>query len=80
MRDLIFLCVLVLGGRRRCRAQDPLPARVTLDEALARAAANSHRLGELRASESAAGAVLDQRRAADLPIVSAQAGYHAQTT
>ena len=56
-------------------AQNPLPARVTLDEALTRAAANSHRLGELRARESAAGAVLDQRRAADLPIVSAQAGY-----
>ena len=56
-------------------AQTPLPARVTLDEALARAAANSHRLSELRAREAAASSVVDQRRAADLPIVSAQAGY-----
>ena len=75
MRDLSFLCVLVLVATAPAAAQTPLPARVTLDEALARAAANSHRLGELRARESAAGAVLDQRRAADLPIVSAQAGY-----
>jgi len=56
-------------------AQAPLPARVTLDEALGRAAANSHRLGELRAREGAAGAVVDQRRAADRPILSAQLGY-----
>ncbi len=75
MRDLTFLFVLMLATTSPAAAQDPLPARVTLDEALTRAAANSHRLGELRARESAAGAVLDQRRAADLPIVSAQAGY-----
>ncbi|MBK5297087.1 MAG: TolC family protein, partial [Vicinamibacteria bacterium] len=75
MRDLSFLCVLVLVATAPAAAQTPLPARVTLDEALARAAVNSHRLGELRARESAAGAVLEQRRAADLPIVSAQAGY-----
>ena len=75
MRDLTFLFVLLLAATSPAAAQDPLPARVTLDEALTRAAANSHRLGELRARESAAGAVLDQRQAADLPIVSAQAGY-----
>ena len=34
-------------------AQTPLPSRVTLEEALARAAANSHRLAELRAREAA---------------------------
>jgi outer membrane protein len=56
-------------------AQTPIPARVTLDEALARAAANSHRLSELRAREAAASTVVDQRRAADLPIVSGHAGY-----
>ncbi len=75
MRDLTLLGLLVLVAIAPAAAQDPLPARLTLDEALARAAANSHRLAELRARESAAGAVLDQRRAADLPIVSAQAGY-----
>jgi outer membrane protein len=56
-------------------AQAPLPARVSLDEALGRAAANSHRLGELRAREGAAAAAVDQRRAADMPIVTAQLGY-----
>jgi outer membrane protein TolC len=53
----------------------PLPARLTLDEAVARALDVSHVLSELRAREGAAGAVVDQRRVADLPIVSAQAGY-----
>lgn len=56
-------------------AQGPVRTRLTLEEALARAAANSHRLGELSAREAAAGAVADQRSAAGLPIVSAQAGY-----
>jgi outer membrane protein len=75
MRDLSFIGVALLVVTAPLAAQTPLPPRVTLEEALARAAANSHRLGELRARESAAGAVLDQRRAADLPVVSAQAAY-----
>jgi outer membrane protein TolC len=75
MRDLTVLCVLLLAATSPAAAQTPLPPRVTLEEALARAAANSHRLGELRARESTAGAVLAQRKATDLPIVSAQAGY-----
>jgi len=75
MRDLLSLCVLVLVTTAPAAAQTPVPARVTLEEALTRAAANSHRLGELRARGSAAGAALDLRRAADLPVVSAQAGY-----
>ena len=57
------------------RAQPALPARVTLEEALTRAAGNSHRLAELQARESASGAVVQQRERADLPILSAQAGY-----
>ncbi len=56
-------------------AQTPVPARLTLDEALARASANSHRLAELAARESASGAVVEQRERDDLPIVSAHAGY-----
>lgn len=75
MRHSFLLVPWILAATTSAVAQTPLPPRVTLEEALARAAANSHRLGELRARESAAGAVLDQRRAADLPIVSAQAGY-----
>ena len=56
-------------------ASAQVPARLTLEEALARATANSHRLAELRAREGASGAVLAQGRAADLPVVSLQAGY-----
>lgn len=74
MRDvLLFILLLVVPAA--AAAQTPLPARVTLEEAIARAFANSHRLGELRARQSLAGSVLDQRRAADLPIVAAHAGY-----
>jgi outer membrane protein TolC len=56
-------------------AASPVPPRVTLDEALARAAATSHRLGELRAREAAAASVLDQRKTADLPTIELQAGF-----
>ena len=75
MRDLCLLVLLCLAVPPSAFAQTPLPSRVTLEEALARATANSHRLAELRARELTAGAVLDQRKASDLPIVSAQAGY-----
>ena len=53
----------------------PVPARLTLDEAIARALDVSHVLAELRAREGAATAVVAQRRTADRPVVSAQAGY-----
>jgi outer membrane protein len=49
--------------------------RLTLDEALDRALATSHRLGEFRARESAARAVVDQRGAAQKPVVATQLGY-----
>jgi outer membrane protein TolC len=75
MRDLSLFILLWLAAPAVLAAPTPLPSRVTLDEALTRAAANSHRLAELRARELAAGAVLDQQKATDLPIVSAQAGY-----
>ena len=75
MRDLCLLVLLCLAVLPSAFAQTPLPPRVTLEEALARATANSHRLADLRGRELTAGAVLDQRKASDLPIVSAQAGY-----
>ncbi len=53
----------------------PVPARLTLQEALSRAIEASHILAELRAREGAATAVLDQRKASDMPNLSAQAGY-----
>jgi outer membrane protein len=54
--------------------QPPLP-RLTLDDAIAQATANSHRLGELRAREAAAHAFADGRGAAQKPIVITQLGY-----
>lgn len=53
----------------------PVPAHLTLAEALARAVETSHVLGELRARQEGSEAVYDQRKAADLPIISVEAGY-----
>ena len=57
--------------------QVPPPAvvRLTLDEARARALEASHRLAEARARESVALAGVAAREAAQLPTVSASAGY-----
>ena len=59
------------------RAQPVPPAvvRLTLDEARARALEASHRLAEARARESVALAGVAAREAAQLPTVSASAGY-----
>ena len=51
------------------------PERLTLDDAIARAIANSHRLGELRAREAAAVAAAEGSGAAQKPIVTTQLGY-----
>jgi outer membrane protein TolC len=53
----------------------PPMLRLTLDEALRRALAASHRLGEFRAREAAARAVVDQRGAAQKPVVATELGY-----
>jgi outer membrane protein TolC len=50
-------------------------SRLTLDEAIARGLAASHRLAELNARQQGASAVADGSHAARLPILSAQAGY-----
>jgi outer membrane protein len=58
------------------RGQPPgTSTRLTLDEAIAQATANSHRLAELQAREEGARAAESGRGAARLPLVSAQAGY-----
>jgi outer membrane protein TolC len=54
-------------------AQDPL--RLTLDEAISRGLAESHRIAELNARQEGAAAAVDGRHAAKMPQVSAQAGY-----
>jgi outer membrane protein len=75
----IIALAIVTVAARSVQAQAPVeqavPARLSLDEALARAMAASHRLAELHARESAAAAVLGQRKAADLPMLALEAGY-----
>jgi outer membrane protein len=51
------------------------PLRLTLDEAIARGLATSHRLAEATARGDAAAAVAGERHAARLPQIAAQAGY-----
>ena len=48
---------------------------LTVADAIARADATSHRLAEARARGEAAEAVVSQRKAAHLPVVSAELGY-----
>jgi outer membrane protein TolC len=48
---------------------------LTLDEAVARGLTASHRLSEIEARQDAARAIQAQRRAAELPQASVQAGY-----
>jgi outer membrane protein len=53
----------------------PVPRRLTLADALARATETSHVLGELKAREQASEAVLAQSRAADMPVLAVEGGY-----
>jgi outer membrane protein len=64
-------CAAVLAGS--AEAQGPL--RLTLDDAVARGLATSHRLAEQAARQDAASAQADGRHAAMMPQVAAQAGY-----
>jgi len=73
MRPLTIL-LLLLGAANAASAQAP-PLRLTLDEAILRGIETSHRLEELGARQEAARAIEDQREAAELPQLSAQAGY-----
>jgi outer membrane protein len=54
-------------------AQSPL--RLTLDDAVSRGLAESHRIAELKARQEGAAASVQGRQAAKLPQVSAEAGY-----
>jgi outer membrane protein len=51
------------------------PLRLTLDDAVSRGLAESHRIAELKARQDGAAAAIQGRQAAKLPQVSAQAGY-----
>ncbi len=70
---LAFLLVILCATAGRPDAQGP--ARLTLDEAIARGLATSHQLAELAARQEGASAAVQGSRASRLPQVSAQAGY-----
>jgi outer membrane protein len=55
--------------------QAPGPVSLTLDEAIAKGLAASHRLAEATAQGDAAQAVANERRAAAMPTAAVQAGY-----
>ena len=77
MRCVICAAVLLLAFPAAAVAQ-PEPAgavSLTLDEAIRRGLDTSHRLAEAIARGEVAEAVADQRRAAQLPQMAAQAGY-----
>src|SRR3954471_20149577 len=67
MKPIVGLALLCLVPRA-VAAQQPL--RLTLDEAIARGLANSHRLAELQARKEGAEAAEAGRQAASMPSVS----------
>jgi outer membrane protein TolC len=80
MKSIAISIVLSLMFCAGTLAQSPAPSPqppldLALDDAIARGLATSHRLAEAAARTDAAGAVADERHAALLPQISAQAGY-----
>ena len=72
---LIRLVVAIVLGPTAAVAQTSAPLRLTVDEAVTRGLATSHRIAEAAARKDTAEAAADQRHAAALPQVAAQAGY-----
>ena len=56
-------------------AQSPQAIPLTLNDAISRAVAESHRLAEARAREEGAMAAVDSRRAAERPTIAVSGGY-----
>jgi outer membrane protein len=77
MRLLIIMCAMLCHGAVVLgqTTQTGAPSALSLEEAVKRAAATSHRLAEARARSAAAEAVTSQRNAAQRPLISAQLGY-----
>ena len=76
---LAFVALAFLACTGELLAQTPPEAPsafpLTLEQAIARATATSHRLAEGRARAAAADAVTTQRDAAQRPLITAQLGY-----
>jgi outer membrane protein len=69
------IAVLALVLPVAVAAQTPSPQRLSLDDAVRRAVETSHRLGEARARQQGADAAVEVRRKADVPTITALAGY-----
>jgi outer membrane protein TolC len=74
LRFATLLAALLHMATAAAQAQ-PAPQRLSLDDAVSRAVATSHRLGEARARQQGAAATVEVRRTADRPFVNALAGY-----
>ncbi len=73
MKRMVLVAVLVLSARTASAQGTALS--LTLEEALARGAANSYRIAELQARSEGAEAAEAGRRAASLPTIGVNAGY-----
>jgi outer membrane protein TolC len=71
----LIAAALTLCGAGSAVAQGPPALRLTLEDALSRAAETSHRIAEARARESGAQAGVAVRESAERPTVTANAGY-----
>jgi len=74
-RNYVLCALLILPGPASAQDLPNAVVRLTLEEARARAVDASHRLAEARARETVAQGVIAARQAAELPMVSALAGY-----
>lgn len=75
MRGTVLTFIVWIAATGLAAAQPSAPLRLTLDEALAKATAASHRLGEAKARQQAADATVEVRRKSDDPTLTASAGY-----
>jgi outer membrane protein TolC len=75
MKPLSIAAILVPTLAAVAAAQEPVPGRLTLDEAIARGVEASHRLEELRAVREGAEAAVAGRDADRRPQVALEGGY-----
>ena len=75
--QILLTCVVSFAAAPGpvCGQQESQGVRLTLDAAITRALDASHRVGELKERQQAARATVEASRAADLPLLSVQAGY-----
>jgi len=75
-RATVVAAILAASFPAQAAAQAPVrEVTLTLDDAVGRAIAPSHRIAEAAARGEAASAVADERHAAGMPVADAQAGY-----